>query len=657
MNFREASQRAWDLLRLSLPGSVLLVDQPSLQCLKWSLPGGITSIFESGAMSSLPSRVVIITSQHVAKCHVEIKEFILSHRFTDVKLFVTLSEDAHLQELATDPSLSIGPFGGASTTQPGGLSSRWWSHVESVLADWMSESAARHDPNFAGDYMVSIEHLPLTWSLLSDYVVLFPGSSLLFPALPSTSTRAENQPGFQADIQQLGTSLMTFLDVSHLRDEIFAIGETSRQLGRFIVSRSAASPRRDSGNGIAVILFDRTLDLVSPTMHSDNILDQAYSLLPRVTSGSVDLSINPEALCGDGANSLGRASIAHGMDPDSVALISALVMVGQRDGLVAVRKRLVDLIGKVVPDVKLPKKLLSSFVGNERAFYRYGNLLQILSAAVESFQECANSKWDELVSIEKTIALSLSETGDAVSTFHQLIELIPTPGRPSVFTIRDVLCLTTYIYALLGSTIDIPEDEELVLISTFIKALIPASATAADDDDARLVRMDIETWVTNAFRTLRTMASARSNLHTPSYRHVLKSKSPIPYVSLLKQVVMDVLPGVGGAAADPFGSEGSSRASAVSEVEDLPHIPYGGTLGNVFSGFRRLVGGGRPHPSQYKKIFVFVSGGMTFSEARELRELGRERDVEILIGSPNVATSSVVFHQLLPRLPDDLKLA
>ncbi|TPX49750.1 hypothetical protein SeMB42_g00381 [Synchytrium endobioticum] len=701
-SIRKSITTIWeDILRIHLPGAALILDTATAQCLKWSLPGGLASVWECGVVcvrdiaeyndqglkrkrllkSPIPSRLVFILSQHLSKYHIELHSWISAYRFIDVKVFTTLSEDAHLQELALSGNdiLSI-PFGGpvtvslnpsVSSSVANSATMKWFPQVETVLSEWMNESATRNDPHFTGDMFVSIEHLPLTWTLLADHIVLFPGSTSVFPtaesrvSISASDASAATTSGVPSDVRHLGYSLMSYLDALNVRDEVFAMGETSKQLARFIISRSSTSPRRNSDNGIAVLLFDRTLDLVSPTMHADNILDQIYALLPRVSPDSTDVVFDPQPLLGQSVTVGGEtvyASVAHGQDPDTMALISALAMVGQRDGLIAVRKRLVDLIAKEVPNVKVPRilgkvtlsqlqKLLSSFNGNERVFLRHGSLVQVLAAAIESYGQCASVKWDELMSTEKTTLLTLSETGDATNAFRQLVELLrPTASsaksQPSPFGIKDLLILTVYLYSLIGSTIEVPEDEHILLMSTFMKALVPL-----DNDGA--VTSDIEIWVHAVFEHLRKLCTARSSLSHSPYRNVLKNRAPVPYVSLLKQVMMDVLP---GSMNSPDGtSEGRPSVSGAGDG-DLQHVPYGGTLGNVFSGFRRLVGAGRPHPSQYKKIVVFIVGGVTFSEVREIRELARDRDVEIVMGSTNVATGSFVLSRWLPSPPPGLSL-
>ena len=70
----------------------------------------------------------------------------------DIKIFITISEDAHLQELALSGNdiLSI-PFGGPLSTNLNAAVSagssnttslRWFPQVERVLSLWMHESAS-----------------------------------------------------------------------------------------------------------------------------------------------------------------------------------------------------------------------------------------------------------------------------------------------------------------------------------------------------------------------------------------------------------------------------------------------------------------------------------------------------------------------------------
>ena len=67
----------------------------------------------------------------------------------------------------------------------------------------------------------------------------------------------------------------------------------------------------------------------------------------------------------------------------------------------------------------------------------------------------------------------------------------------------------------------------------------------------------------------------------------------------------------------------------ILESEDLAHISYGGTLGTVLSGFNRLLGGTGGVSSNIQTLVVFVVGGVTAREVRELKEVAKEKGVQV----------------------------
>eukprot|EP00842_Homolaphlyctis_polyrhiza_P004010 jgi/Hompol1/460/HPOL_005313-RA len=316
-----------------------------------------------------------------------------------------------------------------------------------------------HTGNTADNSLVAtVQHQPLCFSLLTKQLFLLPNSALYFPTLaaqgifadnpvattaqsPLSSLRSSRSQPEDTKSRELASSIATLLDALDVRDELFALGQSSRQIARQIVSQSVSASRRSSQRSAAVIIVDRTLDLVAPTMHSDNLLDQIWTILPRLGTTSVDVSVKsqfavpprPELDTSDPVPPL--LSLAHGLDQDCIDLISALLRVGQKDGLIAASTK---------------------------------------------------AKWNDLVGIEKALAVSLAETMDPTFVESHLCDLLARimhekqqrkhgtaaeSGSIEPFTVKDVLMLTLYAYALLGDTTPLSQESEAALQAAFVRTM------------------------------------------------------------------------------------------------------------------------------------------------------------------------------------------
>ncbi|KAJ3048006.1 Sec1 domain-containing protein 2 [Rhizophlyctis rosea] len=673
MDLQPLHKKAWATVLKLLSGAVLYTDDATLSVLKWSVKGGLPSLFSNGLHNikllghpspdndgkiSLPdsSKIIVLLSCHIANHAEAIRDLILHSHYTECHIITALSEDAHVVALASDPSL-IGVFG----EQSGDGMVGYFRRVEGGVYRWLEETLNYAQPGQG--IVVSVQHQPLICSLFTNDLFLIP--SRVFPSLKVSDGGLPRSPSdefhnsrtpvpAESGITQLAASISSLLDSLGARDELFAVGETSRQLAKSITTQSSSSPRRHAERNVGVIFIDRSLDLVAPTMHSDNLLDQIYTALPRVTENSLDLEVDSGLLLADAEAEFVPCSLAHGWDDESVDLLIVLTMLSQKDSLVVIRKRLVDLISKEPSiDFKPPRVLgkvtlsqlqtfLSPFRGNEQVLMRRAAVLQCIAGAVQTLTECGKLHWDELTSVEKIMILSLSETLDPGIVVQQVKDVLSRVGGAakgsdsSTFTIHDVILLMAFAFSLIGTTLRMSPADESGLRESVYQALVrivkkEGHEAKLDDPSYRSV---LQTWVNETFGTLGGVRGARSGLH--QYGKILHPTSPTPYQGIIKQILTRALE--------------SDRVPGIGEVEDLVHVPYGGTLGGVLSGFSRFLGA-RAHPSQFQNLIVFVVGGVTFREVREIREIAREKGVKILVGSTDIATGASVFRHLFVEPP------
>ncbi|KAJ3415311.1 hypothetical protein HDV05_005181 [Chytridiales sp. JEL 0842] len=662
--------------------------------IKWSIPGGFSDLFEMGiihiryleylsssqpesAAISLPepSRIVFLISTHIARHADIIRSVILSNPYRECRIFAALPETLHAAEIDMEPDLAM------SFDAYLGYGNGYFACVEDKMYSWMRDSCSRRGQQ-QKDVRVVVEHLPLLYSILTPEFFTIPSSLHIFPSIYQTErssiTKSLDAPtSFDKQTRQLAFSLCALLESWGAKEELFVMGDLSKQIARCVVSQSMNAPRRKSESHLAVILVDRTLDLAAPCSHSDNLIDQMNRILERVEEDVLDFQVNSNLLLSDQDESgtyPANCSIAHGADSECMDLLTVLSTLSQKDGMVVVRKRLVDLIAREAPEMK-PKvlgkltlvqmeKLLGVFKDNEKLLAKHGNLLQCLTAAVQVFREALQMNWEDLMAAEKVIAGSLAETEDISSVIEPVRDVLaraaeaptmssPRNSRVSVeaslqslnsrssssgtiehagstsFSIKDALLLTAYSFALMGTLVPFSQQDESALVQGFTRAAMAAmnhdtAMSPIRDKPPQQKMMEIEAWIQECVHRLKRISRLREKLS--QFGNLLSPDSPSPYQSLVRRVLSESL----SATAQPLSGAATVAGAVIGETEDLAHVPYGGTLGSVLTGFRSLLGA-KPRPSQYTAVLVFVVGGITMGEVRDVREVARETGKKVIM--------------------------
>lgn len=108
--------------------------------------------------------------------------------------------------------------------------------------------------------------------------------------------------------------------------------------------------------------------------------------------------------------------------------------------------------------------------------------------------------------------------------------------------------------------------------------------------------------------------------------------SPLPYRPLLSQVTESVFD------------------SQRPELPDLYYHHPQGTVTNLLkSGLGLFVSSARPRPNQHPVLLLFVVGGVSCSEVRQIREavLSSRTNIEVVIGTTRLVTSHDITKQVL----------
>ncbi|TPX74154.1 hypothetical protein CcCBS67573_g04579 [Chytriomyces confervae] len=708
------AHEAAEALTLHLRDSVLVLDAAVAQTIKWTLRGGWPTVFSGGSVQvvvvdeketepKIPqcesSSIVFIFSSHIARHSYTIKSILNSRSYRSCRIVSALSESLHAAELESEAELmsAFDAYLGFETTG-------YFGHVEKRVMSWMLESSRIHgaDPDEDEDIEVFVEYLPLSFAVITPEFFTIPSVHSLFPTIQGgasayTAVKSLESPNsFDKQTRQASFAIASLLESLQLKEEIFAMGDLSKQIARCIISKSIEAPRRkktDSNAGL--ILIDRTLDLTGPMSHSDNLLDILFRTLKQSTQRDSDREVSPHPLLSDSSYPL---TIAHGADPDALDLLRVLTMLPTKDSLVAVRKRLVDLIAKVDPasrprmlgklSIEQLQNLLTVFKDNEKVLFKHGAVLGVVAASVEAVIENVGSNGNSLLNIEKIITQTLSENMQdpaaailpvidvlhkvsAGSQFNSATPPVSPPTSPrsssqnssttnlsqpsererSALSIEDALKLAVFSYSLMGAAALADVELKGQLGNALMQALFATSNVQGSGSKRNRNEELDRMWVGEVLERLEMIAKARDPFKQKS---LVDMNSIVPYRSLVRRVLTSTLLREPVAAGETQSMSANSAGGLASRIdpEDLAHISYGGTLGTVLSGFSRLLGGTRPTLKDYKTLVIFIVGGVTANEVRDIREVAREAGgVQVLVGSTCVADADFALQMLFPRIP------
>jgi hypothetical protein len=235
-----------------------------------------------------------------------------------------------------------------------GFINAYFTRLEGTIYETMQRTAMHFNFIPSKDFVSLVRHEPFLLSLVTSDVFIMPSALRIWPSLHQSQDSSlvsavpmklvetvAGIPSFQefsansdSELKLLSASLNSFLEALGHKDEIFVLGETSKQLAKFIVAQSTSANRRNSESNLAVVLVDRTLDLQAASSHPDSLLDRLYHVFEQDPQ-SIDLCIPSQQLFSN-AHSL-SLSLAHGMDQEAMELLQVLCNLDYRNAMVVIR--------------------------------------------------------------------------------------------------------------------------------------------------------------------------------------------------------------------------------------------------------------------------------------------------------------------------------
>jgi hypothetical protein len=378
-----------------------------------------------------------------------------------------------------------------------------------------------------------------------------------------------------------------------------------------------------------------------------------FSTLPQLEPTG-DLLVQMDSLLGATVGNIAPGSMAHPKCGASAELLAAMLGSSKKDGLLAVRKSILETAAEA--GIKLKQKAqrgrithtqleeyLAPFKSHPAAIRAFLPILQTISGGVAAIRKPDVAVWERWVATEKALLLGAMapQTAEA-NVFGELSHLIPVPRLdgvrraevveptasdvPTRSSVKDVLAFILVCYLLELSTEETAPDE-----AQLQRALVHLLATEVPNTK----RTELEQEIGELFTEFKRLAAIRT---TQEYSTRLRGSSTDPdsvYAGLLKHVADKVF--------DP----------ARPELSDLHHhSPSPSQKGLIHSGFGLIggmIGGRKTRPSDFLKVVFVVLGGATGTEIKEVKDAveRHKTGVEVVVAGTNPIVTGHHVHAAL----------
>ncbi|XP_026555679.1 sec1 family domain-containing protein 2 [Pseudonaja textilis] len=659
-------RRAWEPVFAKVKRAVVFLDPACAESLHWAC-GGLEALLQAGALNvkefssfesgeaEQPKAVFVVSTALKGQTLDIIRDIMSLSRFQYCVVFTGVSHAVHLQAYNT-------PLG-AEAESSGPVV---FEQFEEKLCQWMGNM----------NYTAEVHHAALFLAPLSPHLFVTPAFAALFPLMVEdlmhlNRVRPEKKKishlsdvdffslpaELQLAIRSLVSDLNSLLEYLSVREECFAVGSLSRIIAGDLANYSQAKLRRKNAQNKAAIIFvDRTLDLTGAVgHHGDNLAEKILSILPKLPGHKSDVMVNMTELTSLHANETSCNIIAPGClaqptEPAARSLWESLMNLKQKEGLMEVRRHLVEAASRENLPIKMsmgrvtPEQLhsyIQLFKKKFDALKNHCGLLQIALAVVQTLKDPQNAKWDNFLAFERLFVQNIGES----TLFNALKQLLPIikPSRNRTaddYTPQEFLLLLVYIYSIVGEVKTGKElnEAESQVKEAFIQAIcdepelspLLQKIIGCESSSTKVTFEKATAAVNEVFKCLRDVTRARTHMKQFNSVHIPGSHSQqASYKPLMKQVVEEIY--------------NPDRPDPV----DIEHMSSGLTdlLKTGFSMFMKV---SRPHPSDHPILVIFMVGGITVSEVRMIKDLvaAHKPGVEVIILSTTLLTPQNILELL-----------
>lgn len=653
-----STSRHWEKVYSYVNKAVVFIDNVSAELLHWQ--GGLLKLVSAGALNVKEFSSFESSSENEKKA-----VFIISSLLDGVakEILQDIIQSSHFQYVVVLCSQGA-PVHTFSRTGVLEEESDFFAQVEDRLLEWIGNM----------NYTAEVFHVPFATVSLGNSVFLTPGFAGLFPLIGSDLHQIELQynnshsksesrdfeslknvdfSSLPKDLQIIYKRFVSEVDsiLSDLRvkEDIYSVGYTSGILATELEGFLPAKTRRKTlTEKASLVLVDRSLDLASTTSYNtESLLDRIQQLLPRLPGHVTDVTVDMSHLCKVDRET-GKETVSPGClatQSGNSSHLQPLIRGKQKEALMEVNRQLVEAASNSDLPVSLtgkPTKVtaeqlnstLKLFGGKYKEISKNLNWLQVSMATQQTLSSPRLHHFDELISVEKGLLQCLADP-DAPEALSQILQMLQRRKEDNwTYSLDEVLCMLVFVYSLGGPAV-LDEVEQVVqeaMIDRILQEksdlppLVKAVVGECVGDRSMLTDIMDDVWC-----KLSALAVAREHLH--QFKSVLDPGSVVSPASqnpLLRQLVAAIL--------DP-------------DKPDLPDVEYrsSGLRDKLKSGFGLFRGVTKPRPSDNPLVILFIVGGVTCTEVKQIHDLVNQyrSDIQLVVGSTRLVTPEDTVRSVL----------
>ncbi|XP_061634334.1 sec1 family domain-containing protein 2 isoform X3 [Phyllopteryx taeniolatus] len=294
----------WDRVLSKVNRAVVFMDDPCAEVLHWSA-GGAAALFEAGARNVKRFSSFESCSEDEPKAVFVVSTLLKGRTVDTLKDIISLS---HLQYcvVVTAVSHSLHLLANNVAAEADGAAPVF-EQLEDKLCEWMGDM----------NYTAEVLHVPLSFALVSQQLLLAPAFARLFPLLPPdlralNATRPDKKrfaslldvdvhalpSELQLQIKALAGALNALFEATGTREESFAVGPMSRLIAGELAGHPQAKTRRKTApNKASIIFVDRTMDLTGAVgHHGDSLAEKILTVLKPLPGHVTDVQVDMREL-------------------------------------------------------------------------------------------------------------------------------------------------------------------------------------------------------------------------------------------------------------------------------------------------------------------------------------------------------------------------
>ncbi|XP_014481667.1 PREDICTED: sec1 family domain-containing protein 2-like [Dinoponera quadriceps] len=484
------------------------------------------------------------------------------------------------------------------------------------------------------DCSVTVLFRPIFISPIDNDLLVTPPFSDLLPPLNNILT--QDSKCTVNHFVSLFHSLFTYLN---LKEDIYSMGKFSEYVAEKLETLPAAVNRRNSligTKGISLIFVDRTLDLCTPTSNNtESLLARILCTLPHLPHHCNDIAINMSPLFCSPQEASQFVEIPGCLASNDRNLMNVLITKKQKEVLTTTNKMLIDILS--MKENQKPKenlksklatrisahsleKLVNKFkdIDDLHAISESSKKLQVVLAIIQALTSGKTSQLELLISLEKLVLQNIAVSRESTSVLGQFGNIIRTREKRGLDT-ESILALLVHIFALAGTEIQFSPQQEQQLKESIADAVLEDIIKLNENvvntkmsvyqqtlllfgvADAEAMKEISAKVAESIMNILHEIAQQRAFLHNyTSLMSKSSSQEIVQRVSILQQLLRDVLH---------------------PERYELPDL-HQRSPSFISAGFNLFSKGRmKRHPCDNNWIIVYVVGGVTPEEVREVKEV------------------------------------